>query len=139
MPHSTMSKYFNIMAHIKDGQDINGYGWLNEKDVTDPCCQISKEVLDSKALGISQLWLRDCGPEPWRRRIRNPQPPVLEAGRGSSALCHASERKAELRQDPATDLYWHSRAYGSTCIKVHTQSPGDKKQKPTAYNKVLCS
>jgi hypothetical protein len=57
-----MPKYFNIRAHIKDGQDINGYGWSYEKEVTPSCCQINKEeVLDCKALRISQWWLRNWG------------------------------------------------------------------------------
>lgn len=95
MSHGTMPKYFNIRAHIKDGQDINGYGWSYKKEVTPSYCQISKEdVLGCKALGISQ-WLTNWGPEAWRQRIRDhSQLTVLEAGRGGSpALYHAREGK----------------------------------------------
>jgi hypothetical protein len=82
--------------------------------------------------------VKELGSEAWRQRIRDPQPTVLEAGRRSPALCHAREGKAELCHDPITDLYHHSWAYGTTRIKVQTQSHKGKKQKPTAYNKVLC-
>lgn len=63
--------------------------------VTHPRCQTSKEeVLDSKALGISQLWLRDYGPEPWRQD----QEPTANSPEGRqrkhSSLCHAREGKA---------------------------------------------
>lgn len=52
-------------------------------------CQISKEeVLGSRTLRISQWWLRDCQPESWRWRTRNPELTALKAGRGSPALLH---------------------------------------------------